>query len=158
MPATLLKKRLWHGCFLVNFAKFLRTYFLCNTSGPLLLKSFLQFYMKLRATRIQYSQRKRSFLKSPKIFLLLFLFLHRSYQNFLKLLSIKIDKYEIGKLKMVSMKIMYSLVRYIGLCLTVLIFLIFLFNHFLASFSKPNGGPFSYDLLCFPSRQFHIQS
>ena len=26
-PATLLKKRLWHKCFLVNFAKFLRTPF-----------------------------------------------------------------------------------------------------------------------------------
>ena len=24
-PATLLKRRLWHGCFPVNFAKFLRT-------------------------------------------------------------------------------------------------------------------------------------
>ena len=27
------KKRLWHRCFLVNFAKFLRTTFLQNTSG-----------------------------------------------------------------------------------------------------------------------------
>ena len=27
-PTTLLKKRLWHRCFLVNFAKFLRTHFL----------------------------------------------------------------------------------------------------------------------------------
>ena len=26
-PATVLKKRLWHGCFPVNFAKFLRTPF-----------------------------------------------------------------------------------------------------------------------------------
>ena len=32
-PATLLKKRLWHKCFLVNFAKFLRTSFSQNTSG-----------------------------------------------------------------------------------------------------------------------------
>ena len=31
--ATLLKKRLWHMCFLVNFARFLRTAFLQNTSG-----------------------------------------------------------------------------------------------------------------------------
>ena len=30
---TLLKKRLWHWCFLVNFAKFSRTPFLQNTSG-----------------------------------------------------------------------------------------------------------------------------
>ena len=35
--ATLLKKRFWHRCFLVNFAKFLRTPFLYNTSGWLLL-------------------------------------------------------------------------------------------------------------------------
>ena len=32
-PATLLKKRLWHTCFPVNFAKLLRTFFLWNTSG-----------------------------------------------------------------------------------------------------------------------------
>ena len=36
-PATLLKKRLWHRCFPVSFAKFLRTPFLQNTSGRLLL-------------------------------------------------------------------------------------------------------------------------
>ena len=29
--------RIWHGCFPVNFAKFLRTPFLQNTSGRLLL-------------------------------------------------------------------------------------------------------------------------
>ena len=32
-PASLLKKRLWHRCFLVNFTEFLRTSFLQNTSG-----------------------------------------------------------------------------------------------------------------------------
>ena len=32
-PATLLKKRLFHRCFPVNFAKFLRTPFLQNTSS-----------------------------------------------------------------------------------------------------------------------------
>ena len=36
-PATLLKKRLRRRCFLVNFTKFLRTTFLQNTSGRLLL-------------------------------------------------------------------------------------------------------------------------
>ena len=36
-PATLLKKKLWHRCFLVNFVKFLRALFLQNTSGRLLL-------------------------------------------------------------------------------------------------------------------------
>ena len=30
---TLLKKRLWHRCFSVNFATFSRTHFLQNTSG-----------------------------------------------------------------------------------------------------------------------------
>ena len=35
--ATLLKKRLWYKCFPVNLAKFLRTCFLQNTSGRLLL-------------------------------------------------------------------------------------------------------------------------
>ena len=30
---SLFKKRLWHRCFLVNFAKFLRNLFLQNTSG-----------------------------------------------------------------------------------------------------------------------------
>ena len=38
-PAALLKKRLWHRCFPVNFAKFLRTSFLQNTSGRVLLCS-----------------------------------------------------------------------------------------------------------------------
>ena len=38
-PATLLKKRLWHRCFPVNFAKFSITPFLQNTSGRLLPKS-----------------------------------------------------------------------------------------------------------------------
>ena len=36
-PATLLKKRLWHGCFPMNFVKFSRTPYLQNTSGRLLL-------------------------------------------------------------------------------------------------------------------------
>ena len=40
-PASLLKKRLWHRYFPVNFAKFLRTHFLQNTSWWLLLKQTL---------------------------------------------------------------------------------------------------------------------
>ena len=32
-PATLLKNKLWHRCFPVNFVKFLRTPFSCSTSG-----------------------------------------------------------------------------------------------------------------------------
>ena len=33
-----LCQSLWHGCFLVNFEKFLRTHFLQSTSGRLLLE------------------------------------------------------------------------------------------------------------------------
>ena len=36
-PATLLKKRLWHRCFPVNFAKFLRTPFFIDNPQWLLL-------------------------------------------------------------------------------------------------------------------------
>ena len=38
-PATLLKKRLWHRCFPVNFAKFLRTPFSTEHLWWLLLDS-----------------------------------------------------------------------------------------------------------------------
>ena len=36
--------RLWHSCFPVNFAKFLRTPFLQNTVGRLLLEPFFLFH------------------------------------------------------------------------------------------------------------------
>ena len=42
-PATLLKRILWHRCFLMNFAKFLRTPFLQNTSGWLFLYYIVYF-------------------------------------------------------------------------------------------------------------------
>ena len=41
-PSTLLKKRPWHRCFPVNFAKFLRTPLLQNTSGQLFLLTEIQ--------------------------------------------------------------------------------------------------------------------
>ena len=41
-PATLLKKRLWHSCFHVNFAKF-RAPFLSNISGRLPLEAVAQW-------------------------------------------------------------------------------------------------------------------
>ena len=49
-PANLLKKRLWHRCFSVNFAKLLRTYFLQNSSGRMLLYLLYQcsYSWKLR--------------------------------------------------------------------------------------------------------------
>ena len=37
-PAILLKKKLWHRCFPVNFRKFLRTPFLQSTSGGCFLR------------------------------------------------------------------------------------------------------------------------
>ena len=40
--APLLKKRTWHRCFPVSFVKFLRTPFLQNTSGRLLLNSVIE--------------------------------------------------------------------------------------------------------------------
>ena len=39
-PATLLKKRHWHRCFLVNFAKFLRTPSLTEHLGDCFCSSF----------------------------------------------------------------------------------------------------------------------
>ena len=46
-PAALLKKRLWHRCFPVNFVKCLRTSYLQNTSGRLLLPIRLVKIIKL---------------------------------------------------------------------------------------------------------------
>ena len=43
-PATLLKKRFWHRCFPMNFAKLLRTTFSQNTSGRLLLNLASQIF------------------------------------------------------------------------------------------------------------------
>ena len=53
---TLLKKRLWHGCFSVNFEKFLRTSFFKTPSVPAsrlsllvkILKKVVQFCMNLK--------------------------------------------------------------------------------------------------------------
>ena len=47
-PATLLKKRFWNRCFPVNFAKFLRTPFLQNTSGRLLLYYYMRTAMTVK--------------------------------------------------------------------------------------------------------------
>ena len=45
-PTILLKRRLWHRCFPVDFAKFLRTPFFKNTSGRLILKFCLTSLLK----------------------------------------------------------------------------------------------------------------
>ena len=44
-PATLLRKRLWHRCFPVNFARFLRTSFLTEHLQWLLLKTATWTYI-----------------------------------------------------------------------------------------------------------------
>ena len=41
LTCNFIKKRLWHKCFLMNFAKFLKKPFLRNTSGRLLLSIIL---------------------------------------------------------------------------------------------------------------------
>ena len=45
-PATVLKKRLWHRRFPVNFAKFIKTPFLQNTSGRLLLQDPSEYLLR----------------------------------------------------------------------------------------------------------------
>ena len=52
-PATLLKKRLWHRCFPVNFAKFLRTAFIKEhlwwrflIKGLFVLQNWLLWYVQ----------------------------------------------------------------------------------------------------------------
>ena len=52
--ATLLKERLWHRCFPVNFAKFLRAPFLQKTSGGYFWKS-QKNDMKLRKIKVNKS-------------------------------------------------------------------------------------------------------
>ena len=52
MPATLLKKRLWHKCFPVNPAKFLRTPILKNICERLLLRSVLRLEKKTNFTSV----------------------------------------------------------------------------------------------------------
>ena len=42
-PVTLLKTRLWHKCFPVNFVKFLRTPFFLETNSPIIKMNTLQY-------------------------------------------------------------------------------------------------------------------
>ena len=67
-PATLLKRSLWHRCFPVNFAKLLRTPFLQNTSGRLLLKYsilprkyFYKFHLVLMSVNLTTSTNPGTF-------------------------------------------------------------------------------------------------
>ena len=56
--------RLWHRCFPVNFARFLRTPFLQNTSGRLLL-SGISIFTKHRSSHRRYSVKKLLLKFSP---------------------------------------------------------------------------------------------
>ena len=53
--ATLLKKRLWRRCFPVNFAKFLRTPILQNTSGGCFWMPFHHFVNNSYHKRFRHS-------------------------------------------------------------------------------------------------------
>ena len=61
-PATLLKQKLRRRCFPMNYAKVLRTPFLQNTSGPLLLnirRHFMHLTWRVRSL-LEYKIRKAS--------------------------------------------------------------------------------------------------
>ena len=58
--ATLLKKKLWHRYFPVDFAKFLRTRYLQNTSGRLLLILFVACFLCLPLSEIFSSKKVAS--------------------------------------------------------------------------------------------------
>ena len=92
-PATLLKKRLWHRCFPVNFVKFLTTPFLQNTSGRLLLLRFLSivgvFYtvyrsLWLRRSKVSAEQKR-----------LIFTYFHQSSSD--KIMKERSNKFNCSK-------------------------------------------------------------
>ena len=56
-PATLLKKRIWHRCFPVKFAKFLRTTFLQNTLDNCFWRSSMRYF----AINIHYVEPRKHF-------------------------------------------------------------------------------------------------
>ena len=65
-PITLLKKRLWHRCFPVNFAKFLRTTFFTEHLWWLLLHitdQLVIYYMHLKYMKDLYSNKYISILE-----------------------------------------------------------------------------------------------
>ena len=66
-PATLLKKRIWHRCFLVNFAKFLNTPFLIEHLWWLLLKAIATLFSTGKASRNRVSCFSSLFLIKVKV-------------------------------------------------------------------------------------------
>ena len=72
-PATLLKKRPWHRCFLENFVKFIRTTFLQNTSGRLLLREgrrLKQIEISIISKFIKKKKKKNKIKKNVNTFLI----------------------------------------------------------------------------------------
>ena len=65
-PATLLKKRLWHWCFPVNFEKKLKTSFLENNFRRLLLKRWMSSHFIVSVNRSYWSA--EAYLKSCQKF------------------------------------------------------------------------------------------
>ena len=65
-PATLLKKRLWHRCFLVNFVKFLNTPFFIVHLWWLLLKAIATLFSIGKASRNRVSYFSSLFLDKAK--------------------------------------------------------------------------------------------
>ena len=58
-PATLLKRRLWHWCFPMNFAKFVRTPLVTEHLWWLLLK----IYRKRKVAVVKSEKLKKIFVK-----------------------------------------------------------------------------------------------
>ena len=97
--ATLLKKRLWHRGFHVNFARFLRTSFLQNTSGWLLLfyNSWWLYTLQLYLASWQLSSSNKSLVgkKNSSIYLMdftdldFFFFFSFIFFHFLKIFLYK---------------------------------------------------------------------
>ena len=72
MPATLLKKRLWHRCFPVNFVKFLRTLFLIEHVWWRLLDIVQPPYSKIFYVKYLLTSAKwgKTFYKTSTFFLI----------------------------------------------------------------------------------------
>ena len=62
--ATLLKQKLWQRCFLVNFTKCLRTSYLQNTSGRMLLNLFVARILNFSLSKVFTTKRVASCEKS----------------------------------------------------------------------------------------------
>ena len=78
-----IKKRLWHRCFSVNFAKFLRTTFLQNTTGRLLLSFHLMNWVSV-SMNIFLSNMKKNCItktKNKQLMFSLIVFYQRNQEN-----------------------------------------------------------------------------